>query len=46
LAEDDRRALVKLEKEAVLKKMKEQQRQTCSCSICGRKRYGFLPSCA
>ncbi|KNC99981.1 uncharacterized protein SPPG_05356 [Spizellomyces punctatus DAOM BR117] len=38
LGEDERRALVKLEKEAVLKKMKEQQKQTCSCSVCGRKR--------
>ncbi|TPX49209.1 hypothetical protein SeMB42_g01330 [Synchytrium endobioticum] len=38
LTEDERRALVKLEKEAVLKKMKEQQKQTCSCSVCGRKR--------
>ncbi|KAJ3163423.1 Stress response protein nst1 [Geranomyces michiganensis] len=38
LGEEERRALVKLEKEAVLKKMKEQQKQTCSCSVCGRKR--------
>lgn len=38
LKEDERRALVKLEKEAVLKKMKEQQRQSCSCSVCGKKR--------
>lgn len=38
LSEDDRRALVKLEKEAVLKKMKEQQRTSCSCDICGRKK--------
>ena len=41
LTEDERRALVKLEKEAVLKKMKEQQKQTCSCSVCGRKRYAY-----
>lgn len=33
-----RRELVKLEKEAVLKKMKEQQKHTCSCSVCGRRR--------
>ncbi|KAJ3015251.1 Stress response protein nst1 [Thoreauomyces humboldtii] len=33
LGEEERRALVKLEKEAVLKKMKEQQKQTCSCSL-------------
>jgi hypothetical protein len=38
LSEDDRRSLVKLEKEAVLKKMKEQQRHTCSCTVCGKKR--------
>eukprot|EP01135_Chromosphaera_perkinsii_P009215 Nk52_evm50s1671 gene=Nk52_evmTU50s1671 len=38
LREQDRRALVKLEKEAVLKKMKEQQKQTCQCSVCGRRR--------
>jgi hypothetical protein len=38
LSEDDRRALVKLEKEAVLKKMKEQQRSNCSCNVCGRKK--------
>ncbi|KAJ3180863.1 Stress response protein nst1 [Gaertneriomyces sp. JEL0708] len=38
LREDERRALVKLERDAVLKKMKEQQKQTCSCSACGRKR--------
>jgi len=38
LSEKDRNALIKLEKEAVLKKMKEQQRHTCSCSVCGRRR--------
>jgi hypothetical protein len=38
LAPDERKALVKLEKELVLKKIKEQQRQACSCSVCGRKR--------
>jgi hypothetical protein len=38
LEEKDRRSLVKVEKEAVLKKMKEQQRNSCSCTICGRKR--------
>ena len=38
LGEDDRRSLVKVEKEAVLKKMKEQQKHSCSCSVCGRKR--------
>lgn len=38
LGEDDRKSLVKVEKDAVLKKMKEQQKHTCSCSVCGRKR--------
>jgi Salt tolerance down-regulator len=38
LGELDRRNLVKLEKEAVLKKMKEQQRHSCACAVCGRKR--------
>lgn len=38
LAEPERRSLVKVEKEAVLKKMKEQQKTSCSCSVCGRKR--------
>ncbi|KAI9139880.1 salt tolerance down-regulator-domain-containing protein [Paraphysoderma sedebokerense] len=39
LSEEERRGLVKLEKEAVLKKMKEQQKGTCSCWVCGKKRY-------
>ena len=38
LDEQERRNLVRLEKEAVLKKMKEQQRHTCSCSVCGKRR--------
>ncbi|MCJ1391313.1 Stress response protein nst1 [Xylographa bjoerkii] len=38
LEEKDRRSLVKVEKEAVLKKMKEQQKHSCSCTVCGRKR--------
>ncbi|KAK4191928.1 salt tolerance down-regulator-domain-containing protein [Podospora australis] len=38
LNENERKSLVKVEKDAVLKKMKEQQKQTCSCSVCGRKR--------
>src|SRR2546430_1647983 len=31
LGEEDRRSLVKVEKEAVLRKMKEQQKHSCSC---------------
>ncbi|RMZ85875.1 hypothetical protein DV737_g489, partial [Chaetothyriales sp. CBS 132003] len=38
LGEDERRSLVKIEKEAVLRKMKEQQKHSCGCSVCGRKR--------
>ena len=38
LSEKDRRDLLKIEKEAVLRKMKEQQKHSCSCTVCGRKR--------
>lgn len=38
LAEDKRKELVRIEKEAVLRKMKEQQKHSCSCTVCGRKR--------
>lgn len=38
LPEQDRRTLVRLEKEAVMEKMKEQQRHSCPCAVCGRKR--------
>jgi excinuclease UvrABC ATPase subunit len=38
LSEFERRSLVKVEKEAVLRKMKEQQRHSCNCSVCGKKR--------
>ena len=38
LGDDERRQLVKVEKDAVLKKMKEQQKHSCSCTVCGRKR--------
>lgn len=41
LEEVERRSLVKVEKEAVLKKMKEQQKHSCSCSVCGRKRIAI-----
>jgi hypothetical protein len=49
LGEDERRSLVKVEKEAVLKKMKEQQKHSCNCSVCGKKRYvtnGPYPCCS
>lgn len=38
LGEEERKSLVKVEKDAVLRKMKEQQKHTCSCTVCGRKR--------
>ncbi|KIP06663.1 hypothetical protein PHLGIDRAFT_450177 [Phlebiopsis gigantea 11061_1 CR5-6] len=38
LGEDERRNLVKIEKDAVLRKMKEQQKHSCMCAVCGRKR--------
>ncbi|KAJ3993637.1 salt tolerance down-regulator-domain-containing protein [Lentinula boryana] len=38
LGEEERRNLVKIEKDTVLKKMKEQQKHSCSCAVCGRKR--------
>jgi len=46
LGEEERRALVKVEKEAVLKKMKEQQKHSCSCAVCGRKRYVIITFCS
>jgi hypothetical protein len=42
LSEEERRSLVKVEKEAVLRKMKEQQRHSCNCSVCGKKRYALI----
>jgi hypothetical protein len=39
--ESQRKELVKLEKEAVLSKMKNQQKFNCACSICGKKRLTF-----
>ncbi len=41
LSDKERVNLIKLEKEAVLRKMKmllEQQKHTCSCTVCGRRR--------
>jgi hypothetical protein len=42
LGEEERRNLVKIEKDTVLRKMKEQQKHSCSCAVCGRKRYVLL----
>ncbi|CAO1632056.1 unnamed protein product [Sympodiomycopsis kandeliae] len=38
LRENERRGLVQVEKDAVLRKMKDQQKHTCTCAVCGRKR--------
>lgn len=38
LPEEKRRSLVNIEKRHVLDKMKEQQKHSCSCTVCGRKR--------
>jgi hypothetical protein len=38
LSEGERKSLVKIEKDAVIKTMKDQQKHSCSCSVCGRKR--------
>lgn len=37
LNEKERKNLIKIEKDGVLKKMKEQQKHGCSCAVCGRK---------
>jgi hypothetical protein len=42
LGEPERRNLVKIEKDTVLRKMKEQQKHSCSCAVCGRKRSVFV----
>lgn len=42
LGEEERRSLVKIEKDTVLRKMKEQQKHSCNCAVCGRKRFVFL----
>lgn len=41
LKESERKALVKIEKRDVLSKMKEQQKHSCSCTVCGRKRVAI-----
>lgn len=39
LSEDERKSLLKIEKETVLRKMKQQQQKhSCQCTVCGRKR--------
>ena len=41
LSEKERRSLVRIEKDSILKKMKEQQKHSCSCTVCGRKRLAI-----
>jgi len=41
LGEEERRSLLKVEKEAVLSKVKKEKRP-CSCTMCGRKRFVLL----
>ncbi len=38
LSEEKRKGLLMIEKETVMKKMKQQQKHSCSCTVCGRKR--------
>ena len=38
LSQSERKNLVEIEKDTVLRKMKEQQKHSCSCAVCGRKR--------
>jgi len=38
LGAEERSSLVKVEKAAVLRKIKEQQKHSCSCRVCGQKR--------
>ncbi|KAH0833896.1 salt tolerance down-regulator-domain-containing protein [Lanmaoa asiatica] len=38
LGENELRNLVKIEKDTVVRKMREQQKNDCSCAVCGRKR--------
>ncbi|KAF8988361.1 salt tolerance down-regulator-domain-containing protein [Cyathus striatus] len=37
LGKEERKNLVKIEKDTILKKMKEQQKYACGCAVCGRK---------
>jgi hypothetical protein len=37
----ERRDLLQIEKDAVLRRMKEQQRHSCGCAVCGRKKVNI-----
>lgn len=41
LTEAERRDLLQVEKDAVLRRMKEQQRHSCACAVCGRKKVNI-----
>lgn len=41
LSEDERRELVKIDKDTVMEKMREQKRTNCNCTVCGRKRMAI-----
>lgn len=41
LSEAERRDLLQIEKDAVLRKMKEQHRHSCGCAVCGRKKVNI-----
>jgi len=41
LTEAERRDLLQIEKDAVLRRMKEQQRHSCGCAVCGRKKVNI-----
>ncbi|WVQ76675.1 hypothetical protein IAR50_006349 [Cryptococcus sp. DSM 104548] len=41
LTEAERRDLLRIEKDAVLRKMKEQHRHSCGCAVCGRKKINI-----
>ncbi|KAF5108909.1 hypothetical protein DV452_004745 [Geotrichum candidum] len=41
LTEDERRELVKIDKDTVMEKMREQKRTNCNCTVCGRKRMAI-----
>lgn len=41
LSDAERRDLLQIEKDAVLRRMKEQQRHSCSCAVCGRKKVNI-----
>ena len=39
LGEKERRELVRVEREAMLRKLREEQKYACTCNVCVRRRY-------